>query len=64
MKQFNTPIIAIGAALVGAGAASFQVTGQWFSSLSTIAEHWPYVLTVAAVFGVVCGIASVVLNRR
>jgi hypothetical protein len=64
MKQFNTPIIAIGGALLGAGAASFQVTGQWFSSLSAIAEHWPYVLSVAVVFGLVCGVASAALNRR
>jgi hypothetical protein len=64
MKNFNTSIIAIGAALLGAGAASFQVTGQWFSSLSAITEHWQYVVGVAVVFGLVCGVASAALNRR
>ncbi|MGA2944079.1 MAG: hypothetical protein ABSE50_18775 [Xanthobacteraceae bacterium] len=61
--KWNTPLIAIGAAFMGAAAASYQVTGEWTSSPEATLPHAGYILTVAAVFGVVCGVASAMFNR-
>jgi hypothetical protein len=52
----NALQIAIGAALIGAGAAAVQVSGAIWSNLDYIAE-------VAGAFGLICGLASAGLNR-
>jgi hypothetical protein len=60
--KFNTPLIILGAGLIGAGAASAQVTGDWFSGPSEIWPHMKYVAVVFGAFGVICGLASAGLN--
>jgi hypothetical protein len=61
--KWNTPLITIGAALIGAGAACFRITGEWFSSPAAVAPHILYISGVAVLFGGVCGIASAFMNR-
>jgi hypothetical protein len=61
--KFNTPLIAAGAALMGAGVACYQITGNMYSLSSVILDHLGYVLAVAAVFGAECGAGSIILNR-
>ena len=61
--KWNTPLIAIGVALLGAGAASYQATGEWISSPEAVLPHVGYIITVAMAFGVICGVASAIFNR-
>ncbi len=61
--KWNTPLMAIGAAFLGAAAASYQVTGEWASSPEATLPHAGYILTVAAVFGVLAGFASALFNK-
>jgi uncharacterized protein involved in exopolysaccharide biosynthesis len=61
--KWNTPLIAIGGAFLGGAAASYQVTGEWTSSPEATLPHAGYILTVAAVFGLVCGVFSAMFNR-
>lgn len=61
--KWNTPLVAIGAALAGASAASYQVTGEWMSSPEAVLPHAGYILAVAVMFGVIGGVASVLFNR-
>ncbi|HZC56273.1 MAG TPA: hypothetical protein VE396_09550 [Xanthobacteraceae bacterium] len=61
--KLNTPLIAIGGALLGASAASYQVTGEFMSSPEATLPHAGYIVTVAAVFGVICGVAAAMFNR-
>ncbi len=62
-EKWNTPLVAGGAAILGAGFAAYQVTGNWFSTPSEIATHIWYIAAVAAAFGIVCGLASALMNR-
>jgi hypothetical protein len=61
--KWNTPLISMGAALIGAGAASFQVTGEWFASPAALVPHALYISGIAILFGAVCGVASLLLNH-
>ena len=61
--KFHTPMIAGGGAFIGAGAAYYQVTGNWFSLSPIAGGDLLYVLGVAGVFGIVCGLTSILLNR-
>ena len=61
--KWNTPLIAVGGALFGAGAASYQVTGEWTSSPEAVLPHAGYIVIVGAAFGVICGVASAMFNR-
>jgi uncharacterized protein involved in exopolysaccharide biosynthesis len=62
-KKWNTPLIAVGGALLGASAASYQVTGEWGSSPERVLPHAGYIVIVAVVFGVICGVAAALFNR-
>ena len=61
--KWNTPLIAISAALLGAGAASYQVTGEWGSSPEAVLPHAGYIVMVGIAFGVIGGVASAMFNR-
>jgi len=61
--KWNTPLITVGGALVGAAAASYQATGQWVSSPDAVVPHIGYIVIVGAAFGIICGVASAALNR-
>jgi hypothetical protein len=61
--KWNTPLIAVAGALMGASAASYQVTGEWMSSPEAILPHAAYIVIVATAFGVICGVASALFNR-
>jgi hypothetical protein len=62
--KWNTPLIAIGAAFMGAAAASYQVTGEWTSSPEATLPHAGYILTVAAVFVVAASLLRCSIDRR
>jgi hypothetical protein len=61
--KWNTPLIAVCAALFGAGAASYQATGEWMSSPDAVLPHVGYIAIVATAFGVIGGVASAIFNR-
>jgi hypothetical protein len=61
--KWSTPPIAVGGALMGAAAASYQATGEWMSSPESVLPHIGHIATVAVVFGVICGVASAMFNR-
>jgi hypothetical protein len=62
-EKWNTPMVVAGGALIGAGAAAFKVSGNLFASLEVLTPHAFYILGVGAIFGIVCGIVSALLNR-
>jgi hypothetical protein len=61
--KWNTPLIAVAGALLGASAASYQVAGGWVSSPEAVLPHAGYIVIVAAVFGVIAAVASALFNR-
>jgi len=61
--KWNTPLIAVGGAFMGAAAASYQATGEWRSSPEAVLPHVGYIAIVAVAFGVICGVASAMFNR-
>jgi len=61
--KWNTPLIAVCAALFGASVASYQATGEWTSSPEAVLPHVGYIAIVAAAFALIGGAASAILNR-